>query len=46
MEIWKEGDKWVSKSTGSLADGTKTEGTGVLTVKDGGNTLIIDGEGR
>ncbi|MHB0959072.1 MAG: hypothetical protein ACYC0X_27345 [Pirellulaceae bacterium] len=43
-EIWKEGDKWVFKTSGALADGTKAEGTGVLTVKDGGNTLIFDGE--
>jgi hypothetical protein len=46
MDVWKEGDKWVSKNWGALADGTKTEGTGVLTVTDGGNTLIIDGTGK
>ena len=44
-EIWKEGDKWTAKSTGSLADGTKTEGTFVLIVKDGGDTIVIEGEG-
>jgi hypothetical protein len=44
-EIWKEGDKWLSKGCGALADGTKTEGKGILSVKDGGNTIIIDGEG-
>lgn len=45
MEIWKEGDKWVAKSLGYLADGTKCEGNFTLTAKDGGNTLVIEGTG-
>ncbi len=45
VEIWKEGDKWVSRGTGALADGTKTVGTTIANVKDGGNTIVFEGEG-
>ena len=44
-ETWKEGDKWLVRSWGSLADGAKTEGKASVIVQDGGNTLIFEGEG-
>lgn len=44
-ETWKEGDKWVWHFRGALADGKKTDGKGTVTVKDNGDTLIMEGEG-
>ncbi|NLX99716.1 MAG: DUF1579 domain-containing protein [Rhodopirellula sp.] len=44
-EIWKQDGQWSFRGTGSLADGTKTEGQGTLVVKDCGNTLIVEGTG-
>jgi hypothetical protein len=44
-EISKEGDQWVCQFHGALADGTKMEGKNALIVKDGGNTIIFEGEG-
>ena len=40
---WKEGDTWVFQGGETLPDGSKTEGTGKVTVKDGGETLVFDG---
>jgi hypothetical protein len=44
-ETWKEGDKWLWTGRGALADGTPTAGKGAIVVKDGGDTIIFEGEG-
>lgn len=40
---FKEGGKWASTSTGSLADGSKVEGKALATYTDDGNTVTFTG---
>ena len=43
-QYWKQDGKWVFKGGGHLADGSTVEGKGTILVKDGGNTLVYEGE--
>lgn len=42
---FKKDGKWVEKASGSLADGTKTQGVSMLTITDNGNTFTWTGSG-
>lgn len=44
--IYKDGKKWMSKSVGSNADGTKTEYLSTITMSDNGKTHTWTGSGK
>lgn len=44
--IYKDGKKWVDKSVGSKADGTKTEYLSTITISNNGNTHTWTGSGK
>lgn len=42
---FKKDGKWFEKASGSLANGTKTQGVSMLTITDNGNTFTWTGSG-
>ena len=42
-QFWKEDGKWLFQGGETLPDGSKTEGTGTVIIKDGGSTAVYEG---